>query len=136
MQLLGKMFLESLGLVDLAFSYRISTINGSLESDAPQCQGKAEVAEPTGFPVIHVVIELWPQSSHSAFQLTSGACSWRNLSVVQASRSWAVSQRCTLNTFLALLLYRMDDMAVDSDEEVDYSKMDQVCCYELFRVSQ
>lgn len=25
-----------------------------------------------------------------------------------------------------LLLFRMDDMAVDSDEEVDYSKMDQV----------
>lgn len=25
-----------------------------------------------------------------------------------------------------LFLFRMDDMAVDSDEEVDYSKMDQV----------
>lgn len=43
MQLLGKMFLESLGLVDLALSYLVSAINGSLESDAPQCQGKAEV---------------------------------------------------------------------------------------------
>lgn len=29
----------------------------------------------------------------------------------------------------------MDDMAVDSDEEVDYSKMDQVC-YELFVVQE
>lgn len=27
--------------------------------------------------------------------------------------------------------YRMDDMAVDSDEEVDYSKMDQVCHHQL-----
>lgn len=25
----------------------------------------------------------------------------------------------------------MDDMAVDSDEEVDYSKMDQVCHHQL-----
>jgi len=25
----------------------------------------------------------------------------------------------------------MDDMAVDSDEEVDYSKMDQVGCHKL-----
>lgn len=25
----------------------------------------------------------------------------------------------------------MDDMAVDSDEEVDYSKMDQVCWHQL-----
>lgn len=45
MQLLGKMFLGSLGLVDLALSYLVSSINGFLESDAPQCQGKAEVAE-------------------------------------------------------------------------------------------
>lgn len=28
-------------------------------------------------------------------------------------------------------LYRMDDMAVDSDEEVDYSKMDQVRHHQL-----
>lgn len=26
----------------------------------------------------------------------------------------------------------MDDMAVDSDEEVDYSKMDQVCQHQLW----
>lgn len=47
-----------------------------------------------------------------------------------------MSQRCALSASLALLLHRMDDMAVDSDEEVDYSKMDQVHCCEVFRVSQ
>lgn len=44
MHILGKMFLGSLGLVDLALSYLVSSIYGFLESDAPQCQGKAEVA--------------------------------------------------------------------------------------------
>ena len=28
--------------------------------------------------------------------------------------------------FKPVCVYRMDDLAVDSDEEVDYSKMDQV----------
>lgn len=83
MHVLGKMFLESLGLVDLPFSYLVSAINGSLESDAPQCQGESRGGcEPVGLPVIHVVIELWAQSKHSAFQFTPGACSWRNFLVV------------------------------------------------------
>lgn len=37
--------------------------------------------------------------------------------------SWTHSE-----PFPCFFLPSMDDMAVDSDEEVDYSKMDQVCC--------
>lgn len=44
-----------------------------------------------------------------------------------ASRFSSVSHGPTPSPLLAFLFYRMDDMAVDSDEEVDYSKMDQVC---------
>lgn len=32
-------------------------------------------------------------------------------------------------------LLSMDDLAVDSDEEVDYSKMDQVCMHDTWSLS-
>lgn len=43
-----------------------------------------------------------------------------------AETAWSHRQTDTFMKRTCVCLHRMDDLAVDSDEEVDYSKMDQV----------
>jgi len=119
---------KSLVLADLAFSYLVSAISDCLESAAFHCQGETKVAGSLlGSLVIHVLVELWPQSSPLAEEEQLSACrvicicslgcpcgtahlwglqlcSWRSFSLVQELNVFGLRPREMAQTSLASVL--------------------------------